>query len=209
MNKRTVWDRYELVGKLQNLIQGRGQFLCLLGGKSTGKSLVFRDLMKRNSNKVILVNLRKHRSILSGLLEELNKPTIFSEGIKIVIASADDLVKKKFGVKFSLNSILSEKPMEQVPLLRYFLEELIQKGNLTTLIIDEANSALTITERTSSESIESTKEMLRLFTFLTKEEKQVYIQCIIHNAVYIFQFRLLLTGMAWHENASELIGLIK
>jgi hypothetical protein len=43
MEKNSVWDRKELVGGLEDIARKKGTFACLLGGKSTGKSLVLRE----------------------------------------------------------------------------------------------------------------------------------------------------------------------
>jgi hypothetical protein len=45
-NKDEVWDRDELKGAVQDFIARRGEFVCLLGGISTSKSLVIQHLEK-------------------------------------------------------------------------------------------------------------------------------------------------------------------
>ena len=39
-----VWNRDELRASLERIVTGRGQFACLLGGRSTGKSLLLNEL---------------------------------------------------------------------------------------------------------------------------------------------------------------------
>ena len=41
-NQDDMRDRGELKGAIQDITAGSGQFVCLLGGKSTGKSLIIR-----------------------------------------------------------------------------------------------------------------------------------------------------------------------
>ncbi len=55
------------------------------------------------------------------------------------------------------------------------LEEMVAENpeDIITLIVDEANLALTINEKTSETKIERVKAALSLFTSLTKQDKKV------------------------------------
>ena len=54
MSTDTVWNRDELKDALSSIVdKGIGVFCCLLGGKSTGKSLVLSELMKQNTTRSI------------------------------------------------------------------------------------------------------------------------------------------------------------
>jgi ABC-type transporter Mla maintaining outer membrane lipid asymmetry ATPase subunit MlaF len=76
MEKNSVWDRKELVGGLEDITRKKGTFARVLGGKSTGKSLVLREFSKQeeNNKKVIYVNMRSgYESITHGFLSVINK----------------------------------------------------------------------------------------------------------------------------------------
>jgi len=73
LKKNTVWDRHQLIKNLNEIIKSRGKFVCLLAGKSTGKSMVLKEIVRRNKRKVILVDLRTNLNILAGLITVLKK----------------------------------------------------------------------------------------------------------------------------------------
>ena len=69
IKKKEVWDRAELKVELNDIISEKGgKFVCELGGKDTGKSLVLKGIEKENLTKVFIVDLREHGpDILKGL----------------------------------------------------------------------------------------------------------------------------------------------
>ena len=71
MENNSVWDRKELLSELDDITRKRGIFACLLGGKSTGKSLVLRKFSEQeeNNRKVIYVDMRSaYGTITYGFL---------------------------------------------------------------------------------------------------------------------------------------------
>jgi ABC-type Na+ transport system ATPase subunit NatA len=78
-NKVDVWDRDELKCAIQDITADSGQFVCLLGGKSTGKSLVIRyferlNLKGCNMGTVLVIDLRIEGSdILKGLMAVIDE----------------------------------------------------------------------------------------------------------------------------------------
>jgi hypothetical protein len=56
-NQEDIWERDELKDQLNRIIGTKGNFVCLLGGKSTGKSLVLRHFEKKNLTNVFVVDL--------------------------------------------------------------------------------------------------------------------------------------------------------
>lgn len=58
LKEQKVWNRKQLQGALDDLVKRRGQYVCLLGGKSTGKSLLLSDLARRHKDQVRLVKQR-------------------------------------------------------------------------------------------------------------------------------------------------------
>jgi hypothetical protein len=55
------------------------------------------------------------------------------------------------------------------------LDELAEGLGAITLVVDEANISLTISETTSNDEVKSTKQTLALFTRLTKQTNKVTI----------------------------------
>jgi archaellum biogenesis ATPase FlaH len=175
-NQEDIWDRDELKDQLNRIIGTEGNFVCLLGGKSTGKSLVLRHFEKKNLTNVFIVNLRgtEKGDILKELLRVLtNRKSYYTE----LVDSAKNptvLALKIAGyseILADFEKILgNEESVESLPSL---IMELVKHRGKVTLIIDEANIAFTITDDTTPEKIENLKAALALFTLLTKELLQV------------------------------------
>ena len=71
MENNSVWDRKDLFSELDDITRKRGTFACLLGGKSTGKSLVLREFSEQeeSNRKVLYVNMRSaYGTITYGFL---------------------------------------------------------------------------------------------------------------------------------------------
>lgn len=51
MDKNEFYDRELIVESVRNSFSSKGQFVCLLGGKSTGKTLLFNHLSKEENNE--------------------------------------------------------------------------------------------------------------------------------------------------------------
>jgi hypothetical protein len=184
-NQDDVWDREELKGAILSTIAGSGRFVCLLGGKSTGKTLVTRYLEKSSLGNVFVVNLRVEGSdILTGLIEVLKERReyyldLLSQGDLNVAKAVGGLLatftaKEKQYEAFSkfLTSITDNINMKQ-PLKVLINELLARVEGKITIIIDEANMAFGITSGTKQENIDSMKGILATFTQLTKENRKV------------------------------------
>jgi hypothetical protein len=66
-----VWNRNDLTNALEKIVARKGKFVCILGGKDTGKSKVFRSMEIRYPAKVFRLDLRTDPDILSGLVSIL------------------------------------------------------------------------------------------------------------------------------------------
>jgi hypothetical protein len=76
MKANKVWDRAELINGLNMTTETAGNFVCLLGGKSTGKSLVLDEFSRKEngSRNVIYVDMRSgYTSITHGFLSVISK----------------------------------------------------------------------------------------------------------------------------------------
>ena len=153
----------------------------MLGGKNTGKSFVMEE-MERLEKKVFLVDLRRNSDILSSLVDNLKerqlrfKLTDFNNAFVKVIAGivlkwTDDKVKNIVSQADYLKVVdaLIKKPAA----LASVLQDLSTGFKGITLIVDEANIALTITDSTTEAKIDATKEALAILTRLTKQKQAV------------------------------------
>ena len=187
-NRDEVWDSDELKCALQAIIADRGKLVCLLGGKSTGKSLVIRYLEKlslkdRYMGTVFVVNQRVEGSdILTGLIAVLQERRNFylksQEESDFFISLAGLAVSffaedKEYEAFSKVMIALSNNNNVKQP-LKVLIKELLTRveGNVT-LIIDEANIAFTITQNTKEEKVEALKGILAQITHLTKESGKV------------------------------------
>ena len=186
--KKEVWDRAELKVELNDIISKRGgKFVCELGGKDTGKSLVLKEIEKENLTKVFIVDLREHGpDILKGLkavlvmrkgrLEEFAKQlgaNVATEATGLAAGFATKVTRIDF---VSIAKVIEEilKTDEATQTLQSLIKTLVESlGPGVTLIIDEANLAFTITEDTTKEEIAALKLALALLTKLTKQDNQV------------------------------------
>ena len=184
MEKNTVWDRTDLLRGLDDATRKRGNFVCLLGGKSTGKSLVLGEFSReeRKSRKVIYVDMREYSGITLGLVNVLSKSGIirFQELAKAFVKKAMGIAKFKVidQVEIDFNSLLGiilKDNNDPNNTLKNLINDIISAypNEVITLVLDEANLPLTIKDKTSEAKIDQVKETLSLFTTLTKQQTKV------------------------------------
>lgn len=185
-NQDEIWDRDDLKASLERVSTADNQFVCLLGGISTGKTLVMSNFEKTRMGTVFCVNLRRNSDILEGLLKVLNdraakvnylgtEGAMETEG-KAGAAAAEIAVKtKEYEVLGKIfGAIISNKNATRS--LQALLEELIEKTeDRITLIIDEANIAFTIDPWTAPAQVEAARKALALFISLTQERRKARI----------------------------------
>jgi len=221
MWKNKVWDRKELLHRLDDIARKRGNFACLLGGKSTGKSLVLGELSRNNmmNRKVIYIDMREYSGITQGLVDVLSKSNIVQfqnlskEFVKNVLAIAklkvSDLVE--IDVRALLDILLKDSDPNTA--LKTLIGDIVRgcPNECITLVLDEANLPLTISNDTPISDIMQVGATLSLFTTLTKQQKKVnyqilllisspviialqyyllYINVILVSSEHVFPFRL-------------------
>ena len=180
-----VWNRKELIVSLENIIVRNGKFVCLLAGKNTGKSLVLNHIEKKYPERIFKLNLRRNSDMLTELIrtargrEKLDK----NEETKTKFLKVGSKIVKRLLLNYTplteedlerdLNTVLN-KPDPGSKTLSAVIEDLVENLGPITLVIDEANIALTITDTTTPDKIVATKEALALFTTWTKEQNKVY-----------------------------------
>jgi hypothetical protein len=174
-----VWNRNEFIESIQTVIGKSGMFCCVLGGKNTGKSLVLSEIEKQYPNKVFKVNLREQLDILTGLVctlrdrQNLNA----SDTIKVLLTNIVSTCLEKYMNEDDMQKILniSTKNQATYTSLSYLINELANNIGNVTLVIDEANLAFSINDKTTLDEFQSAKKVLALFTSLTKERNKVII----------------------------------
>jgi hypothetical protein len=90
--KKEVYDREEILHNIRALIRRSGNFICLLGGKSSGKSLIFNHFEDPRYHEkhlsLIIIDMRSYaekRNILEALLNAKTKTPNSIEVIKSTI----------------------------------------------------------------------------------------------------------------------------
>lgn len=154
---------------INDILLDVGQLTCLLGGKSSGKSLVIKRLLDDCNHPIIVMNMRLH----SGN---------YLEGLKSALGSKSNIRNLLF-CRFEEDLSDSEREAETIILMRKFftscaacvtmrslfgvIEDFYK--NCVTLILDEADAAFTVTEDTTAAELREMKELLGLLKVLTKE----------------------------------------
>ena len=83
MKKDLFHDRKLVVTSIKELFSNRGQFECLLGGSSTGKTVLFNQLSQEKNDaknlSIIHLNMRRFgdADILKALLTYLEQTKLF------------------------------------------------------------------------------------------------------------------------------------
>jgi len=188
--KKEVYDREEILHSIRTLIRDSGNFVCLLGGKSTGKSLIFKHFEDpRNHEKhlsLINIDMRSYaekRNILEALLKSLaktkthNSIEVIKSTIEKVMPALISTIVSSIGIDAPVDvgvimKALKENNANESEILECLLMELsFTFGNLT-IIIDEANLAFD-PFNSSVEILNKAKADLQVFTRLTKQMSMV------------------------------------
>lgn len=92
-----VWDREELITKLQSIMADKGRFACVLGGTSVGKSFVVRKLSKDKTKNILYVNMRFESDLQKAILIAMAyspNHSIVAEAIKSIMDNPDCIGKE-------------------------------------------------------------------------------------------------------------------
>lgn len=157
---------------INDILLDDGQFTCLLGGRSSGKSLVIKRLLDDNDYPMIFMTMR------------LDSGNIL-QGLKSVLRSKTNLRNLVYFLDEDLSN--PERKAETIIMLRKFYTSCVACTTMgsflgeiedfykgcVTLILDEADAAFTITEYTTAAELKEMKELLGLLKILTKETRMV------------------------------------
>jgi len=176
---KDFYDRAELVKHMEHIICGpRGAFVCVLGGKSTGKSKLVASLSATHPASIISIDCRNGGDIVTGLIAAISAKEAGSmDTLKEIVRG---LVKDVApGAAHTLAAM--DPPRPTLPML---LDTIVEKADSPiTIIIDEANIALATNG--SAETIAATKAALALFTRLTKQDRKVWMYCtMVHFLIF-------------------------
>jgi hypothetical protein len=183
VNSDDVHDRGFLFEVLQIICcdaEVTGEFVCLLGGKSTGKSKLLKSLSKGHDGRVFYVDLRKDKTISKGLLSVLTKlpqPETVGNIINEILKEIEIDVPRSdstSNVKVTIKGVVdAQKGVSEFYKVRQIIEGVVKILRPITVIIDEANIAFKVNELTTNDEIENTRDVLQLLTALTKQDRQV------------------------------------
>ena len=197
--RNELYDRDQLREAIAQVLNMKGGFVCVLGGKSTGKSFLFNNIAKTAHNNkssaptpdVVLVDMRYFPNVDGGLLSGLIKclkekrDNTFSGALhthsdavqKIGKASGRDLaaivntVKELHNAFDNFEVVLKDK--SDLNKLKHYLEWYFKYAEVNnwipTIVIDEANIALD----KKKVNITYASDLLALFVQLTKQELKV------------------------------------
>jgi ABC-type cobalamin/Fe3+-siderophores transport system ATPase subunit len=171
-----LYDRTELRTYMEGIVsEPAGSFVCLLGGKSTGKSKLVKIFSERHAGAVLAVDCRNNPNIVAGLLATVAQKdaTNMAKLQKVLHGLAMDAAASS-GFSNSFAALYPPAQRSLAVVLNLIVENV--KGDVT-IIVDEANCALA-TEGTE-ENVSATRQALALFTRLTKQERKVgyYLDC--------------------------------
>ena len=181
MQSNQLWNRDKFQCTLKDIFNQKGVFACVLGGKNTGESFVMQE-MERLEQNVFVVNLRRNSNILGSLVEKL-----WERRLRFKLTDFDNaIIKILAGVVYKwtdgkVQDIVNQTDYQMVvdalikkpAALSSVLEDISIGYGGVTLIVDEANIALTIKDSTTAAEIKATIEALAAFTRLTKETQKV------------------------------------
>jgi hypothetical protein len=172
---REVWDREDLMNELYSVSSEEGNFVCLLGGKDIGKSLVLNSMVNNSETPMIYVDLREHGSnVETAIYTELtNMPTqlrnvnsFFTRESTISLLSTFSNAMLNINVSELLKTFDIETPNKRFANL---LKSIAYPNGLT-VVIDEANIAFNVNKESDIILAQNT---MRLFTTLTKQNNVV------------------------------------
>jgi hypothetical protein len=178
MDRNEVFNREDLKHGLNEVTRKKGNFACLLGGKSTGKTLVLNEFSRKEveNKKIIYIDLRMgYSSITVGFVDVIKKSKNQEWKDAISEWAVDNLENLPLptGVKLDFSSIASvlKKEKDPVLLLESMIGEMVSKSSkdVITLVVDEANLALTVNEKNQRLS-KSRQHYLCLLVLPSKKE---------------------------------------
>ena len=199
-----VYDREETKNFLKFATSNKGSFMCFLGGKSVGKSLLLRDLQKEaksRNQRVFIINARSSGSNLeegmfkaiSDTLTERESKTWIRLVSRFRVASAVTTDVARLSTNSSPGAVSTVKDglelwqrLEEVPSLNASIDALLMDKSLgpspPTFVFDEANISFLEGNKKSS------KSALEFLTRYTKEENKISV--ILATSEHLFPYRL-------------------
>lgn len=199
MKKGGIVDRVAFTEALKQEMLLPGRFTLVLGGKSLGKTFV-RNLTSRqleraaNSTLTVLdVNMRDvpGSTLFQALTKRArslsrNRAKFFAKEIFSVLGAVFGSTSSLFQ---SLGDLVSKVSAErQQESLTHFIEEVEANGNVTCIIVDEANLALP-----GSGGQDAAKEALGYLVGVSKEKQLASV--VLLSSDYAYPYRLAEAGL--------------
>ena len=155
-----ICNEHELNYELNSIINSKGIFSCLLGGKNTGKSTIlsaFADYhnthtttatnKSNNTPKILYIDLSKHSNIITGFIKVL-KPwqyTGFKRVIHTCMHTIHRLIHGTDSIQSNIYTLNLDHSFRQSPKyqqLSTILDSLACLPNPITIVIDEVDMAI-------------------------------------------------------------------
>jgi hypothetical protein len=131
INSNELWERKHEMDVLEKSVFSKtGTLMCVLGGKSTGKSFFLNQLESKYPENVFIINMRSYKNIVPGLIDVIKR--------RQKLKTIPDEFKRQLG-KFLEAQGNDFSIMEA-------LDRLLKYVKKVTIIIDEANLAMTFDE---------------------------------------------------------------
>lgn len=157
---------------LDTLASTKGQYWCLMGSKSIGKSLLLKEVERRHLKRVFRVDMRQHRDLLAGLLAALKQQYQRKEqtirSVITAIFQALQMMLKEYSLLQSAEMI--RRVGADKNSLQFVLQQFVQQFGPITVIIDEATLPFQHNLH-GEETILQARAALELFAALCTQEK--------------------------------------
>jgi hypothetical protein len=180
--KEELCDRGELLSTVDDLIESKGRFSLILGGKSTGKSFMLEYLRRQNSN-VLRINMRQFAAnpdLAMALLDVLKQfpgeryPAILTkvmESAGLTVTGSSESLESVEAILSKFEKAMADRVVNENALLPQLLEALGADATYT-LVIDEANLAFDKNFH-DRETVDKMIASLKVLTQFTKEKQKV------------------------------------
>jgi hypothetical protein len=177
IHSNVLWDRKDVMDILEKTVSTEtGALMCVLGGKSTGKSFVLNQLESKYPENVFIINMRSYENFLPGLIDVIKRRLEWkSSAISDDVAGVSDLFgffkPKTDEFKKQLKEFLKVQGNDSS--ISKALERLVFYVKKVTIVIDEANLAMIIDDNDHVKKAKATF-LAAVLTSMTKERKQVF-----------------------------------
>jgi hypothetical protein len=188
IDKNELWDREELMKQLNSVASSKGEFVCFIGGKSSGKTFALETMCKKTNFNVIKIDGRMLTggSILESVVAEVLKksrtlqvhdvaaknPQVLLRGILDAVCLCFSLPPTTPLAELVGKIKFPEDKQRHADELSKLLTFCVTASGPLTLVMDEAN--LMFTPNGDQKDLRVAKKYLEVLTALSKQTRQVH-----------------------------------